>query len=149
MIDIDISPLTEYDGDIAEAMGRLRQQLSARHDGSPIEREKIEELIESPYHDIVLAIDENGKIVAMAIMSIVMATLDRNAYLEDLVVDSECRGKGVGGQMLEAIKDWGRQKGCRRLEFTSSNREKKEGAVGFYESHGAELRDTHCFRVEL
>lgn len=146
---IDISPLREYDGDVAAAMGKLRQQLSARHDGSPIEREKIEELIESPYHDILLAIDDKGEIVAMAIMSIVMATLDRNAYLEDLVVDSNCRGQGVGGQMLEAIKDWGRQKGCRRLEFTSSSREKKEGAAGFYESHGAELRDTNCFRVEL
>ena len=146
---IDISPLMEYDGDIAAAMGRLRQQLSVRHDGSPIGREKIEELIESPYHDILLAIDEDGKIVAMAIMSIVMTTLDRNAYLEDLVVDSECRGKGVGGQMLEAIKSWGRQKGCHRLEFTSSSREKKEGAAGFYESHGAELRDTNCFRIEL
>ncbi len=146
---IDISVLTEYDGEVAAAMGELRQQLSARHDGSPIEREKIEELIESPYHDILLAMDENGKIVAMAIMSVVMSTLDRNAYLEDLVVDSKCRGRGVGGQMLEAIKDWGRQKGCRRLEFTSSSREKKEGAAGFYESHGAELRQTNCFRVEL
>jgi len=146
---IDISPLTEYDGEIAEAMGRLRQQLSARHDGSPIEREKIEELIESPYHDILLAMNEDGKIVAMAIMSVVIATLDRNAYLEDLVVDDSCRGQGIGGQMLEAIKDWGRKKGCRRLEFTSSSREKKEGAAGFYESHGAELRDTNCFRVEL
>ena len=146
---IDISALAEYDGDIAVAMGELRQQLSARHDGSPIEREKIEELIESPYHDILLAMDENGKIVAMAIMSVVMSTLDRNAYLEDLVVDSKCRGRGVGGQMLEAIKDWGRQKGCRRLEFTSSSREKKEGAAGFYESHGAERRQTSCFRVEL
>ena len=111
---IDISALTEYDGEIAAAMGKLRQQLSARHNGEPIEREKIEELIESPYHDILLAMDEKGKVVAMAIMSVVMATLDRNAYLEDLVVDSECRGRGVGGQMLEAIKDWGRQKGCRR-----------------------------------
>ena len=145
---IDISPLREYDGDVAAAMGKLRQQLSARHDGSPIEREKIEELIESPYHDIIMA-QEDGKLIGMAIVSIVMSTLDRNVYLEDLVVDSNCRGQGVGGQMLEAIKDWGRQKGCRRLEFTSSSREKKEGAAGFYESHGAELRDTNCFRVEL
>lgn len=146
---IDIAPMTEYDADVAEKMGMLRRELSDRHDGSPIDREKIEELIESPYHDILLAVNEKDEVVAMAIMSVVMTTLERNAYLEDLVVSSACRGQGIGGKMLEAIKEWGRQKGCRRLEFTSSSREKKEGAMGFYESHGAEVRNTNVFRVEL
>ena len=145
---IEIGPMTEYDPEIAEAMGKLRQQLSSRHDGSAISREKIEELIESPYHDILMALDD-GKMVGMVIVSTVIATLDRNVYMEDLVVDSECRGKGVGGQLLEAVKDWGRKKGCRRLEFTSSNRDGKAGARGFYESHGANVRETDFYRVEL
>ena len=145
---IEVGPVTEYDVELAEAMGRLRQQLSARHDGSAIVREKIEELIESPYHDILIASDD-GTVVGMAIVSIVMATLDRNVYMEDLVVDKEYRGKGVGGQLLDAVKEWGKVHGCRRLEFTSSSREKKEGAKGFYESHGAEIRETNAFRAEL
>ena len=145
---IDIGPVTEYDGEIAEAMGRLRQQLSKRHDGSAIDREKIEELIESPYHDILIALDDD-KVVGMVIVSIVLSTLDRNVYMEDLVVDSECRGKGVGGQLLEAVKEWGRAKGCRRLEFSSSSRDGKVGARGFYESHGAIVRETDFYRVEL
>lgn len=145
---IEIGPVTEYDPEVAAAMGKLRQQLSARHDGSAISRDLIEELIESPYHDILIAADD-GKVVGMTIVSIVMATLDRNVYMEDLVVDSECRGKGVGGKLLDAVQDWGRAHGCRRLEFTSSSREKKAGAKGFYESHGAEVRDTNAFRAEL
>lgn len=145
---IEVGTVKEYDVELAEAMGKLRQQLSARHDGSAISRELIEELIESPYHDILVATDGN-KIVGMVIVSIVMATLDRNVYMEDLVVDSECRGQGVGGKLLDAVKDWGRAHGCRRLEFTSSSREKKEGAKGFYESHGAEVRETNAFRAEL
>lgn len=145
---IEIGPVTEYDVEVAEAMGKLRQQLSARHDGSAINRELIEELIESPYHDILIAADD-GKVVGMAIVSVVMATLDRNVYMEDLVVDADCRGKGVGGMLLDAVKDWGKAHGCRRLEFTSSSREKKEGAKGFYESHGAEARETNAFRAEL
>jgi ribosomal protein S18 acetylase RimI-like enzyme len=145
---ITVGAVTEYDGDVAEAMGKLRQQLSSRHDGSAISRELIEEIIESPYHDILIATDDD-KVVGMAIVSIVMATLDRNVYMEDLVVDAECRGKGVGGKLLDAVKDWGRAHGCRRLEFTSSSREKKEGAKGFYESRGAEVRETNAFRAEL
>lgn len=145
---IEIGPMTEYDVEVAEKMGKLRQQLSARHDGSAISRELIDELIESPYHDILIAADD-GKVVGMAIVSVVMATLDRNVYLEDLVVDAECRGKGVGGQMLEAIKEWGRSKGCRRLEFTSTARDGKVGADQFYEKHGAMHRDTTAYRAEL
>ena len=145
---ISVGTVTEYDVEVAEAMGKLRQQLSARHDGSAISRELIEEIIESPYHDILIATDDD-KVVGMAIVSIVMATLDRNVYMEDLVVDADCRGKGVGGMLLDAVKDWGRAHGCRRLEFTSSSREKKEGAKGFYESHGAEVRETNAFRAEL
>lgn len=146
---IDISALTEYDGDIAATMGVLRRQLSTKYDGSPIPRDLIEEIIESPYHDILLAIDDSDKVVGMAVVSIVMMTTRRNVYMEDLVVDEACRGKGVGGQMLEAVKDWGRRKGCQRLEFTSTSRENKENAIKFYESHGIMLRDTGQYRAEL
>ena len=146
---IDISALTEYEGVIAATMGVLRRQLSTKYDGSPIPRDLIEEIIESPYHDILLAIDDSDKIVGMVVVSIVMMTTRRNVYMEDLVVDEACRGKGIGGQMLEAVKDWGRQKGCQRLEFTSTSRENKENAVKFYESHGIMLRDTGQYRAEL
>ena len=145
---INIGPMTEYDPDVAEAMGKLRQQLSTRHDGSAIDRNRLEELIESHYHDVLLAVD-NDKVVGMVIVSVVMTTLEQNVYMEDLVVDAECRGKGIGGKLLEAVKEWGRAKGCRRLEFTSSNRDGKVGARGFYESHGANVRDTDFYRVEL
>ena len=64
---ITVGAVTEYDGDVAEAMGKLRQQLSSRHDGSAISRELIEEIIESPYHDILIATDDD-KVVGMAIV---------------------------------------------------------------------------------
>ena len=55
---IEVGPVAEYDAEVAAAMGKLRQQLSARHDGSAIDREVIEELIESPYHDILIAAED-------------------------------------------------------------------------------------------
>ena len=145
---IEIGPMTEYDGDIAEKMGVVRRQLSAKHDGSAIERELLEEIIESPYHDVLMAI-EDGKLVGMVVVSVVMLTLRRNVYMEDLVVDESCRGKGIGAMLLEAVKDWGLKKGCTRLEFTSSNREGKAGARNFYEAHGASIHETDFYRIEL
>lgn len=145
---IEIGPMTEYDGVVAERLGVLRRQLSTKYDGSPLDRERLEEIMLSPYHDILLAVDDDT-VVGMVVVSIVMMTTRKNVYMEDLVVDEERRGEGIGGDLLEAVKDWGRAKGCQRLEFTSTSRENKENAIKFYEAHGIFLRDTGQYRSEL
>ena len=110
---IEVGPMTEYDADVAEKMGILRRQLSTKYDGSPIDRELIEEIIESPYHDILLAVD-GDEVIGMVVVSVVMMTTRRNVYMEDLVVDENRRGGGVGGKILDAVKEWGRAKGCEK-----------------------------------
>lgn len=145
---IEIGPMTEYDGEVAEKLGILRRQLSVKYDGSPLDRERLEEIMLSPYHDILLAVDDET-VVGMVVVSVVMMTTRKNVYMEDLVVDERYRGQGIGGDLLEAVKDWGRAKGCQRLEFTSTSRENKENAIKFYEAHGIFLRDTGQYRAEL
>ena len=148
-MNIEIGPMTEYDADVAEQLGKLLQTLSSKYDGAPIEREWIEDIIESANHDILLAFADE-KLVGTATVSIVMGPLVRkNVYLEDFVVDANCQGQGIGSKVFETVKDWGRQHGCRRLEFTSSGKGKKAGAVEFYQKRGAEIRETNVFRVEL
>lgn len=141
---IEIGEATEYSVELAEAMGRLRGQLSSRHDGSALPREHLEDIIESPWHTILMAID-GDKIVGMAILTIVLGSIDKNAYLEDFVVDSELRGQGIGTKMWNEMLEWGRRKGCRRMEFTSS----KPNMEQYYTKLGAEKRDTNCYRIEL
>ncbi len=141
---IEVGIAEEYSVELAEAMGKLRGQLSSRHDGSALDREQIEEIIESPWHAIVVATNDD-EIVGMAILSIVFASIDRNVYLEDYVVDEKCRGQGIGGQMWQKMLEWGRAKGCKRMEFTSS----KPGMEEYYGKMGAEKRETNCYRIEL
>lgn len=146
---IEIGPMTEYDPAVAESMGRLLMDLSSHYDGEAVTRERLEEIIESPWHDILLAFDDE-KLVGIASVSVIMgALIGRNEYLEDFVVSAECQGKGIGTQMWQKIVEWGRAKGCKRLEFTSSGKGKKIGAVKFYQKNGAEIRDTNSFRFEL
>ena len=96
---IEIGPMTEYDGEVAEKLGILRRQLSVKYDGSPLDRERLEEIMLSPYHDIL-------SVVGMVVVSVVMRTTRKNVYMEDLVVDEQYRGQGIGGDLLEAVKDW-------------------------------------------
>lgn len=147
---ITIKTLTEYDPKLAKTMGKLLTQLSTNWDGSPITREWIENIIESPWHDQLLALDDHNKLVGMATMSAVLgAKIGRNAYLEDFVVDASCRGQGIGTKMWEKIVKWGKTKACNRLEFTASGNEKKSGAVQFYLKRGVQIYDTNFFRLEL
>ncbi|MFV0485118.1 MAG: GNAT family N-acetyltransferase [Candidatus Saccharimonadales bacterium] len=147
---IEIGIMSEYDPEVAEQMGTLLTQLSTKWDGSPVGREWIEDIIESSWHDQLLAFDENGKLVGMATMSSVLgAKIGMNAYLEDFVVDSECRGQGIGIKMWDEIVAWGKNRGCKRLEFTASGDNKKSGAVQFYLNRGVSIYNTNFFRLEL
>ena len=58
----------------------------------------------------------------------------RVAYLDELVVDSEYRSKGVGSQLLERLVFTAQQKGCYRIELTSAFYRKDSHR--FYERHG-------------
>ena len=103
MNEVQIGVMTEYDANVAEDMGKILTELSSRYDGSPIEREWIEDIIESANHDVLLATIDD-KLVGVATVSIVMGPLiKKNVYLEDFVVDSSYQGRGIGTQAWAAL----------------------------------------------
>ena len=63
---ITVNPLMEYDADIAEKMGVLLKDLSSHYEGEAVPRETIEDIIESPWHDILVATNEEGALVSSA-----------------------------------------------------------------------------------
>ena len=145
---VEVKRLAEYTPEIAEAIRRLLIELSrSGKDKGEIPEEWFRDIISSPWHDLLIA-EEDGKILGIAAMTIVMGPgIRKNAYLEDFVVSSEARGKGVGGKLWEEMINWAKEKGAKRLEFTCG--EGREAAHAFYHKHGAEIYDTDFFRVEL
>lgn len=143
--------LTKYSDEIAAEMGRILTFVSGSHDGSPLSRKWLDEVIKSPYHEQFVAYDNDGKIVGMATMSIVfIPSKGRNTYLEEIVVDESCQGQGIGSKLWDAIVEWSKEQGARRMEFTASgNSEKKQKAVDFYLRKGVSIHDTNFFRYEL
>ena len=143
-----VKALTEYTPEVGARVRELLIQLSrSGKDKGEIPEAWFHDIIDSPWHDLLVA-EDDGKILGMAAMSVTMgAGIRKNAYLEDFVVDNTTRGQGVGGMLFEAMLEWGRKKGCKRMEFTCGN--EREVAQQFYKSHGAEVYDTNFFRVEL
>ncbi|MBR2710710.1 GNAT family N-acetyltransferase [Candidatus Saccharibacteria bacterium] len=141
-----IKTLTEYTPEIANRIRELLIQLSrSGKDRGEIPKEWFDDLISSPYHDMLLAFDEDNKIIGIATLSIIMGPIIRkNAYLEDFVTDKSCRGQGVGTALWNAMLEWAKDHGCQELNFTSGHG--RESAQEFYRHKGAEIYDTNFFR---
>ena len=159
---IKIIAVTEYNKTVADRIRQLLIQLSrSGKDKGEIPQEWFEQLISSPWHDLLLAVesaeDSNVKqdppvlpeqILGMASVSVIFgAGIGKNAYLEDFVVDQSARGKGIGNLLFNAYEDWAREKGCKNLEFTCG--QGREAAQQFYRDHGAAVYDTNFFRKKI
>ncbi|MBQ2659838.1 GNAT family N-acetyltransferase [Candidatus Saccharibacteria bacterium] len=145
---IEIKRLAEYSPETAMRVRELLIELSrSGRDKGEIPEEWFRDVITSPWHDLLMAC-EGEKILGIASVSIVMgAGVRKNAYLEDFVVSSEARGKGVGGILWQAMIEWGKKKGATRMEFTCG--EGREAAQQFYKNHGAKIYPTNFFRIEF
>lgn len=144
-----IITLTKYTPETAERVRELLIQLSRSHkDRGEIPKAWFDDIISSDTHDMLLALDDNGKIQGIATLSVIMGPIVRRiAYLEDFVTDESCRGQGVGNQLWEAMLEWSKAKNCTELNFTSGHG--REAAQEFYKNRGAEIYDTNFFRKTL
>ena len=143
-----IKVLDKYTPESASRIRELMTQLSrSGKDRGEITKEWLEEIITSPYHDILIATDDSGKIIGIASLSIIANLRDKKAYLEDFVTDTTLRGQGIGSALWDAMIDWAREKGCTELIFTSGY--EREAAHRFYLSHDAKIYDTAFFRKTL
>lgn len=144
-----IERLTKYNKETADRIRELLIQLSrSGKDRGEIPEEWFNNLIDSNNHDMLLALDDDNRIVGIATLSVIMGPIVRKAaYLEDFVTDSSVRGQGIGGKLWEAMLNWSKEKGCTKLCFTSGHG--REAAQEFYKNKGAEIYDTNYFRKSL
>lgn len=141
--------LNEYSEGVANRIRELLIQLSrSGKDRGEIPKDWFDNLIASPYHDMLVAYDDNEEIVGIATLSIIMGPIVRKvAYLEDFVTDSSKRGKGIGSALWDEMLVWAKEKGCTELCFTSGHG--REAAQEFYKNRGADIYDTNYFRKPL
>jgi ribosomal protein S18 acetylase RimI-like enzyme len=145
---IKIERLKKFEHADAVGIGKLGPSLSARFDDSPISDDILKSIVESPSHVQIVARDENGKIVGAATMSTVYAPFaGRIGYLEEIVVDANTQGGGIGGKLWDELVAWSREQGLDRIEFTS--RKDRTATHAFYEKRGAFVRESNPDRFEL
>lgn len=146
--DLTIEPLAVYSPADAAAIGALLPYLSDTFNGNPVPKQTLIDIIESPYHEQLVARNASGTIIGIATVSITFgAAVGRNAWLEDFVIDQNTQGMGVGGKLWDTVIEWCHEKGAHKLGFTS--RASRAAAQAFYLKRGAIIRNTNYFKKDI
>ena len=90
---------------------------------------------------------ENGLILGMASLSLYQNLSAHKGWIEDVVVDQNERGKGIGRKLIEFLIEVGRSEQLSDV-FLYTEPEKK-AAINLYVSLGFKQRNSDVFNLKL
>ena len=103
-------------------------------------------MIESPTTEVLVATDGDRILGALTLVVFRIPT-GIKAWIEDVVVDDDARGRGVGDALNRYAIELARQKGARKVDLTS--RPHRESANRLYKRLGFVERTTNVYRFDL
>ena len=139
-----ISRVKESNNALLEAFERLLPQLS-QSAKMPTE-EYLASLLENENIHLLVAEDE-GEVVGMLTLAVVDIPTGRKCWIEDVVVDGACRGRGIGEQLVEHSLALASQLGAKKVYLTSNP--SRTAAHHLYRKCGFEEYDTTLFRINF
>ena len=132
------------DDELVDAFAYLIPQLSSSN--QPPSREHLAEMVQSPA-TLVLIARVDGRIAGSLTLAMFRIPTGLRAWIEDVVVDGEARGNGVGEALnLRAIEE-ARKRGAVTVDLTS--RPSREAANRLYQRLGFVARDTNVYRFTI
>jgi ribosomal protein S18 acetylase RimI-like enzyme len=144
MLAIQVAPVMSASADVLAACHRLIPQLSAS--STPISAQELEEIIESDT-TVLFAARSGQEIVGLLTLAIFRIPTGVRAWIEDVVVDNQARGKGVGDALNRAALAEAERRGAKTVDLTS--RPSREAANRLYQRLGFKQRDTNVYRYDL
>ena len=144
MADITVELADSATPEVVEAMVRLLPQLSSS--AAPPTAADVGEIIASPATSLLLA-RLDGRIVGSLTLAVFRLPSGVRAWIEDVVVDIDARGHGVGEALNRAALEEARAGGARTVDLTS--RPTREAANRLYQRLGFVARQTNVYRYSL
>ena len=134
----------QVDDELVDAFAYLIPQLSSSN--PPPSREHLTEMVQSPA-TLVLIARVDGRIAGSLTLAMFRIPTGLRAWIEDVVVDGNARGNGVGEALnLRAIEE-ARKRGAVTVDLTS--RPSREAANRLYQRLGFVARDTNVYRFTI
>lgn len=141
---VEVHILTDVTDEVVAAFERLIPQLSSSN--PPPSKQELTAIVESEASDLLVAVEDGHFLGSLTLVMFAIPTGTR-AWIEDVVVDGEARGKGVGRILNEAALDRARDGGATTVDLTS--RPTREAANRLYQRLGFEMRETNVYRYKF
>jgi len=138
---VEIEAVREVTLDLAAAFARLIPQLS--RSSPPPSADELAEIIAHPGSTLFVA-KLDDQIVGTLTLVVFRIPTGLRAWIEDVVVDEEVGGRGIGKALTRAAIEHAAELGARTVDLTS--RPSREAANGMYKGLGFELRETNVYR---
>ena len=138
---MNIIEITRYSEEILEALNDLLPQLSSS--ALPLSAAGLTEIIKSKSSHLLMA-EKDGQYYGSLTLATFKIPTGVRAWIEDVVVNENARGKGVGSMLLEHAVSLAKELGAKTVDLTS--RPSREAANALYKKMGFELRDTNVYR---
>lgn len=130
--------------ELVDAFERLTPQLS-RSSPTP-DADQLAEIVASPATHLLMARGADGRILGSLTLVLFRIPTGLRAWIEDVVVDADARGQGVGEALNRYALDVAAERGARSVDLTS--RPSREAANRLYQRLGFEPRDTNVYRFD-
>ena len=142
----EIETAAEATPEVVDAIARMLPLLSS---SAPAPNsEEIGEIVRSPATRLLLARDgAGGPIVGTLTLALFRIPTAVRAWIEDVIVAEEARGRGCGEALTRAALASAADAGARTVELTS--RPSRDSANRLYQRLGFTKRDTNVYRFEL
>jgi ribosomal protein S18 acetylase RimI-like enzyme len=143
---IHTTEVVEVDDELVAAFEHLTPQLSS---SSPAPgADALAAIVASPATVLFVARDiDSGDIVGSLTLALFRIPTGMRAWIEDVVVDGDRRGQGIGEALNHAALDRARVEGAKTVDLTS--RPSREAANRLYQRIGFEQRETNVYRYKL
>ncbi len=141
---VEVAGVRAATAELVEAFARLLPQLSSS--ARPLALQDLEEIIRAPCNTLLVARDPAAGDRIVGTLTLVMFRIPTavRAWIEDVVVDADARGRGVGEALTVAAVRLAQQRGAKSIDLTS--RSSRVAAHRLYEKAGFHIRDTSVYR---
>ncbi|MHB8288367.1 MAG: GNAT family N-acetyltransferase [Acidimicrobiales bacterium] len=140
-----VEKATEVTEELLDALARLLPQLSS----TPISPrpEEVEEILASGATSLFVARCGRSQIMGMLTLAIFRAPTGVRAWIEDVVVDGQARGSGIGKALVAAALEQASTMEARTVDLTS--RPSRDAANRLYLRLGFQPRETNVYRYHV
>ncbi|MFA5651477.1 MAG: GNAT family N-acetyltransferase [Proteiniphilum sp.] len=139
-----IERLTRVDDSTVHAFKKLMPQLTGKEEHPSLE--ELEKVIQSKDTFLFFATDE-GSVMGTLTLVFYRIPSGLKAWIEDVIVDEEARGKGVATALIWHALHIARDEGALKVDLTSLPR--RVAANRLYLKMGFEKRESNMYRYYL